>query len=121
MNRAEVLTKVQNNECLTVKEVMMYQKAVKPKVHTYGKYGTLAKQYLEEHNPAKLWVLAGDLPEYLHGIDRQADELYETMYAKLSAQEELKRTGNYITNLQRETEIQKRIEEEILNELVYVE
>lgn len=120
MNKAEVLKKVQNNEGLTVKEVMIYQRAVKPTVHTYGKYGTLAKQYLEEHNPAKLWALAGDLPEYLHGIDRQADELYETMYAKLSAQAEYKRTGNFIADLQRETEMQKRIEEEILTELVYV-
>ena len=38
----------------------------------YGKYGTLAKKYLEEHEPARYWALGKDLPEYLHGIDRQA-------------------------------------------------
>ena len=59
----------------------------------YGKYGTLAKMYLEEHEPARAWALGKNLPEYLHGIDRQADELFE---------------------------LRQRIEEEILSELVYV-
>ena len=46
----------------------------------YGKYGTLAKMYLEEHEPARAWALGKNLPEYLHGIDRQADELFDMMY-----------------------------------------
>ena len=33
----------------------------------YGKYGTLAKMYLEEHEPARAWALGKNLPEYLHG------------------------------------------------------
>ena len=45
----------------------------------YGKYGTLAKMYLEEHEPARAWALGKNLPEYLHGIDRQADELIRCM------------------------------------------
>lgn len=28
----------------------------------YGKYGTLAKKYLEEHEPARYWALGKDLP-----------------------------------------------------------
>ena len=60
------------------------------------------------------------MPEYLHGIDRQAQRLYDTMYAKLSASEQFKKTGDFIKDLQIETEIQHRIDEEILNELIYV-
>ena len=85
----------------------------------YGKYGTLAKKYLEEHAVGKLWTIE-NLPEYLHGIDRQADELYETMFAKLSQDERYKRTGEFMEDYRRQTAIQKLIEEEILNELVYV-
>ena len=87
----------------------------------YGKYGTLAKMYLEEHEPARAWALGKNLPEYLHGIDRQAGELYETMYAKLSNDERYKRTGNFMEDYRRQTEIQRLIEEEILSELVYVD
>lgn len=86
----------------------------------YGKYGTLAKKYLEEHAVGKLWTIE-NLPEYLHGIDRQADELYETMYKKLNEDERYKRTGDFMEDYRRQTAIQKLIEEEILNELVYVQ
>ena len=55
------------------------------------------------------------------GIDRQADELYETMYAKLSNDERYKRTGSFMEDYRRQTEIQRLIEEEILFELVYVD
>ena len=85
----------------------------------YGKYGTLAKIYLEEHQPARYWALDGDVPKYLHGIDRQAAKLYETMYERLSRSEQFRKTGNYLLDVQKETEMQNRIEEEILSELVY--
>ncbi len=119
MNKEEILRKAQANEGLTVEEIMEYQKLVKPQTHTYGKYGTIAKKYLEEHNQAKLWVLAGDLPEYLHGIDKQAEELYETMYGQLSKQEEFKKTGDYMTDVQKENMMKNIIEEVILNQIVY--
>ncbi len=86
----------------------------------YGKYGTLAKAYLEEHEPAKFWALGKDLPEYLHGVDRQAGEMYDTMYLKLSAKDEYKKTGEYLSDVRKENEMRQRIEEEILSELVYV-
>lgn len=85
----------------------------------YGKYGTLAKQYLDEHNFGKLLTIE-NVPEYLLGIDRQAEEIYETMYAKLSQDERYKRTNDFMENYRRQTEIQRLIDEEILNELVYV-
>ena len=86
----------------------------------YGKYGTLAKKYLEEHEPARYWALGKDLAEYLHGIDRQAGEMYDTMYAKLSARDEYKKTGEYLSDVRKENKMRQRIEEEILSELVYV-
>ena len=92
MNAQEIIAKADRGEGLTEEEIRVYREAVKPVKHTYGKYGTLAKKYLEEENVGKYWAIE-NLPEYLHGIDRQADELYETMYAKLSQDERYKRTG----------------------------
>ena len=116
MNAQEIVAKADRGEGLTEEEIKIYRQAVQPVEHTYGKYGTLKRQYLEERGID--WTIA-DLPEYLYGIDRQADELYVTMYAKLSIDERYKRTGNFMEDYRRQTEIQKLIEEEILSELVY--
>jgi hypothetical protein len=120
MKAAELKRKARENEGMTVEEIIAYEKLVKPKVQVYGKYGSLAKKYLEEHNVGKYMALAGDLPEYLHGIDKQADEMYKVMYEKLSKSEQFKKTGDFMHDLHVESEIKHRIEEEILNELVYV-
>ena len=117
MNKAKVMRKVEAGEGLTVAEIKVYQKEVKPQKHVYGKYGTLAKQYLEEKGID--WTIA-NLPEYLHGVDKAAEELYETMYEKFSKEERFKKSEDFMENLKRETEIQRLIEEEILNEIVYV-
>ena len=116
----EELERKSETEGLTVEEVMEYQKLVKPVRHVYGKYGTLAKHYIEEHNFGKLLSLAGRLPEYLHGVDKAANDLYDVMYEKLSKSDEFKRTGDYLTDVRRQNELRQRIEEEILSELVYV-
>lgn len=117
MNVEEVIKKAESDEGLTVKEIKVYQKAVKPVKHVYGKYGTLAKRYLEDKGLD--WTIA-NLPEYLHGVDKAADELYETMYEKFSKDERFKKSADFMENLKRETEMQRLIEEEILNEIVYV-
>ncbi len=117
MNVEAVIKKAESDEGLTVKEIKVYQKAVKPVKHVYGKYGTLAKRYLEDKGID--WTIA-NLPEYLHGVDRAADELYETMYEKFSKEERFKKSADFMENLKRETEMQRLIEEEILNEIVYV-
>ncbi len=119
MNKQEILRKAEANEGMTVAEIKAYRKMVKPEKQLYGKYGTMAKQYIEEHNFGKLLSLAGHLPEYLHGVDRRADELYEIMYAQLSKREEYKKTGEYMEDVRRETAMQKIIEEAILNQIVY--
>ena len=117
MNVEAVIKKAESNEGLTVKEIKVYQRVVKPVKHVYGKYGTLAKQYLEDKGLD--WTIT-NLPEYLHGVDKAADELYETMYAKFSKEDRFKKSGDFMENLKRETEMQRLIEEEILNEVVYV-
>jgi len=117
MNVEAIIKKAESDEGLTVKEIKVYQKAVKPVKHVYGKYGTLAKRYLE--NKGLDWTIA-NLPEYLHGVDKAADELYETMYEKFSKEERFKKSADFMENLKRETEMQRLIEEEILNEVVYV-
>ena len=116
MNVEAVIKKAESDEGLTVKEIKVYQKAVKPVKHVYGKYGTLAKRYLEDKGLD--WTIA-NLPEYLHGVDKAADELYETMYEKFSKEERFKKSADFMENLKRETEMQRLIEEEILNEIVY--
>ena len=121
MNKSEILKKVEAGEGLTVPEIIEYQKTVKPQKQVYGKYGNLALKYLEEHNSAKMWSLAGDLPEYLHGVDKAAEDLYDVMYEKLRKDERYKRTGNYLEDVRRENAIKMIIEEEILSEIVYAE
>lgn len=119
MKAEEILEKAAADEEMTVEEIMQYREIVKPKVQTYGKHGTLAKEYLEKHNPSKLWALAGDLPEYLHNIDKQADELYNVMYERLSQDEKYRKTGDYLTDLQKETTVRQIIDETILSQVVY--
>ena len=120
MNAQVIIAKADRGEGLTEEEIKVYREAVKSIKHTYGKYGTLAQKYLEEESVGKYWAIE-NLPEYLHGIDRQADVLYETMYAKLSKDERYRRTGDFMEDCRRQTEIQRLIEEEILSELVYVD
>ena len=117
MNKAEILRKAQSDEGMTVAEIKAYQMMVEQKPQVYGKWGTLKLQYLKEKGID--WTIA-DLPTYLHGVDRQAEELQETMRAKLEQDERYKRTGNFMEDYRRQTEIQRLIEEEILNEIVYV-
>lgn len=117
MNKAKVVQKAEAGVGLTVEEIKVYQKTVKTVKHIYGKYGTLAKQYLEDKGLD--WTIA-NLPEYLHGIDKAADELYETLYEKFSKEERFCKSDDFMENLKRQTEMQGLIEEEILNEIVYV-
>ena len=120
MNVEEIIKKADLGEGLTVEEVKIYHQAVKPKKHVYGKYGTLAKQYIEERNFGKLLSLAGHLPEYLHGVDKAAEELYDVMWDKLSKSEQYRPTGNYLEDVKRINAMKQVIEEEILSEIVYI-
>ena len=120
MNVNEIIRKAETNEGLTVEEIKIYQQAVKPKKHVYGRYGILAKHYIEEHRFGKMLSLAGHLPEYLHGVDKAAEELYDVLWDKLSKNEPYCRTGNYLEDVKRINAMKQVIEEEILSEIVYI-
>ena len=60
-------------------------------------------------------------PEYLHGVDKQAEDMYNVLYTKLSKSKQYKRTGNFMEDYRRLTALQHAIEEEILHELIYTE
>lgn len=112
----QLLAKAEANEGLTVDEIKRYQKFVKPQKHVYGKWGTLKRKYLEDKGID--WTIA-NLPEYLHGVDRQAEDMYNVLYAKLSQNPLYKRTGEFMEDYRRLTALQHAIEEEILQELIY--
>lgn len=116
MNVAEVMAKADNGEGLTVDEIKVYQANVRPIHHVYGKYGTLAKMYLEDKGT--IWTVQ-DIPALLHGIDSAAERLYDVIYEKLSKNEHFMRTGNYLEDVRRLTEMQRLIDEEIRTELIY--
>ena len=117
MTDRELIAKADSDEGLTVEEIKRYHELVKPQKHVYGKYGTLKRKYLEETGLD--WTIA-NLPEYLHGVDRQAEDMYNVLWEKLSKSEQYKRTGDYMTDVRRLTAVKQIIEEEILSELVYV-
>ena len=116
MNVAEVMAKAGRGEALTVDEIKVYQVNAHPVHHVYGKYGTLARQYLEDKG--MLWTVQ-DIPTLLHSIDSAAERLYDVMYNKLSKIEQFKRTGNYLEDVRRIGEMQRLIDVEIRTELIY--
>ena len=84
----------------------------------YGKYGTLKRKYLEDIGLD--WTIA-NLPEYLNSVERQAEDMYNVLYAKLSKNALYERTGNFMEDYRRLTALQHAIEEEILRALIYTE
>ena len=112
----QLFAKVEANEGLTVDEIKRYQKLVKPQKHGYGKWGTLKRKYLEDKGID--WTIE-NLPEYLHGVDRHAEDMYNVLNAKLSRNPLYKRTGEFMEDYRRLSALQHAIEEEILQELIY--
>ena len=114
----QLLSKVEADEGLTVEEIKRYQRLVKPQRHIYGKYGMLKRKYLQDKGIE--WTIA-NLHEYLHGVDKQAEDMYNVLYAKLSQNMQYNRTGEFLEDYRRLTALQRAIEEEILHELIYTE
>lgn len=118
LNDKRLLEKVNQDKGLTVDEIKRYHQLVKPQKHVYSKYGTLKRKYLEDKGLD--WTIE-NLPEYLHGVDKQAKDMYNVLYAKLSLSPLYKRTGEFMEDYRRLTALQHAIEEEILRELIYTE
>ena len=68
-------------EGLTLEEVIEYQRTHPPVKHVYGKWGNLKKQYLIDTDK-KDWLIE-DIPSYLHGIDKVAEQIWEVLREKL--------------------------------------
>ena len=118
LNDKRLLEKVNEGKGLTVDEIKRYQQLINPQKHVYGKYGTLKRKYLE--NKGLDWTIA-DLPTYLHGVDKQAEDMHNVLYTKLSSSPLYKRTGEFMEDYRRLTALQHAIEEEILSAIIYTE
>ena len=98
---------------LTLEEVIEYQRTHPPVKHVYGRWGNLKKQYLID--TGRDWLIE-DLPTYLHGIDKAAEQIWEVMREKLLKRPEYQKTGDFMHDVKIETEIKNRIEE--INSLI---
>ena len=106
MTDKELLAKAETSEGLTVYEIKRYHQLVKPQKHVYGKYGTLKRKYLEDKGLD--WTIE-NLPEHLHGVDKQAEDMYKVLYAKLSHSPLYKRTGEFLEDYRSLTALQHAI------------
>ena len=91
----------------------------------YGKYGMMRKTYLKEHRPAmySLYMLEDRLTEHLNTVDDEAqkrmDILVRQMMERQGITEELK-SRDQMEWVRRANNARSRVDEIILNELVYV-
>ena len=91
----------------------------------YGKYGMMRKTYLKEHCPAmySLYMLEDRLTEHLNTVDDEAQErmdiLVRQMMDRQGITEELK-SRDQMEWVRRANNARSRVDEIILNELVYV-
>ena len=91
----------------------------------YGKYGMMRKTYLKEHRPAmySLYMLEDRLTEHLNAVDDETQEkmdiLVSQMMEKQGITEELK-SRDQMEWVRRANNARSRVDEIILNELVYV-
>lgn len=88
----------------------------------WGKYATLALNYLKDHKKATYTQLlvAEELNNYLTKVDKNASAMAKTLNEKLDKIEQYKKTDNFLRNYQIEEEKRQIIDNAILTELVYV-
>ena len=92
---------------------------------TYGKYGMLRKQFLEEHRSARYQylLLTGKLNEHLNQIDQevreQVETLMEQMTEKQGVTEELK-AQDQMEWVRLMNNIKASAEEIVLKNMIYV-
>ena len=91
---------------------------------TYGKYGIMRKQFLEEHRSARYQylVLTGKLMEHLNRVDKEAREKVELLMEQMAEQwgvtEELK-MQNQMEWVRKMNNIKNVAEEMVLLEIIY--
>ena len=93
-------------------------------MHPLSKYGRMRLHYLREHRPILFnqLLLSGALMTHLHSIDKTCQERMELLFSQIKAAEgvteELKATDQ-MEWMRRINSIHHRIEEMLLDELVY--
>ncbi len=88
------------------------------------KYGRMRKRYLKEHRPVLFTnlLLSGKLDQHLTEIDRACTERVELLTRQMADQEgvtEALKATDQMEWVRRMNNIQNRVEEIVLNELVY--
>ncbi len=89
-----------------------------------GKYGRIRKRYLKEHRPILFsnLLLSGKLDQHLEEIDRACIERMDLLTRQMAKQEgvtEKLKAADQMEWVRRMNSIQNRVEEIVLNELVY--
>ncbi len=91
---------------------------------TLGKNGRMRKTYLKEHKPIlyNTLLLSGKLTEHLAGVDTECRERLKILLPQMMRQEgidEAIKAHDQMEWVRRMNSIQNRVEEILLNELVY--
>ena len=89
-----------------------------------GKYGRMRRTYLKEHKPIlyNTLLLSGKLTEHLVGVDDECRKRLELLLPQMMRQEgvdETLKARDQMEWVHRMNSIQNRVEELLLNELVY--
>ena len=93
--------------------------------HPLGKYGRMRLRYLREQQPILFnqLLLSGKLMNHLRSIDRACQERLELLISQMQTAEgvtEEQKAADQMEWVRRMNSIQHRIEEILLNELIYV-
>ena len=89
-----------------------------------GKYGRTRKRYLKEHRPVVYTnlLVSGDLNQHLGEIDQACEDCMELIIQQMKSQEgvtEAHKAADQMEWVARMNSIQNRVEEIVLQELVY--
>lgn len=98
---------------------------MKDNLKSVGLWGQLHYQYLQKTRPSFIGVMRmnGELLPYLQDIDKQADEMnYQLVkeYAKREGVTEKLKAENQMAWVGAMNNIQSRVREMVLNDLIYV-
>ncbi|MGN0443431.1 MAG: TnpV protein [Acutalibacteraceae bacterium] len=89
-----------------------------------GKWGMLHKDYLLNHKPVVFYTLLaqGNLWQHLADIDKEADEMFNTLVEQMKESEDITETlkdENQLEWVQRQNNIEQRATETVNEELIY--
>lgn len=89
-----------------------------------GKWGMLHKDYLLNYKPVVFYTLLaqGNLWQYLADIDKEADEMFNTLVEQMKESEDITDTlkeENQLEWVQRLNNIEQRATETVNEELIY--